>query len=159
MSSNKTVRRNLEKLFGKRCMLEASGIRYVPRHERIRIKGYKKIQEEVTYHHLIKKEYGGKATIENGALLKRYNHDWLHTLPIEQQEQVNNRLREFKLSLLEIGYEETKKRIISGEISFSIPNLEDESVDYITIKAYKNKEIKKGKKAEYAREAIEALEL
>ena len=32
---------------------------------------------------------GGKKTIENGALIKEYNHVWLHSLPEEEKEKVN----------------------------------------------------------------------
>ena len=35
---------------------------------------------DLTYHHLIKKSYGGKKTIENGALLMPVAHQYLHLI-------------------------------------------------------------------------------
>lgn len=35
---------------------------------------------ELEFHHLLKKEHGGKANVENGALMEDFAHDWLHSL-------------------------------------------------------------------------------
>lgn len=50
----------------------------------------------MTYHHLKKKSEGGKATLENGALLCRSCHDWLEQLSRTEREKVNNELRRYK---------------------------------------------------------------
>ena len=52
MSSNKSIRDKMIEKYGKICMMEAAGIRSVPVEERRKIKGYKKIDESITYHHL-----------------------------------------------------------------------------------------------------------
>lgn len=52
MSSNRTIRRLMEKKYGKICMMEAAGIRCIPVEERKRLNGYKSNQEALTYHHL-----------------------------------------------------------------------------------------------------------
>lgn len=36
--------------------------------------------EEVTYHHIIKEENGGKVTLDNGALLTSRAHEYLHMI-------------------------------------------------------------------------------
>lgn len=40
--------------------------------------GYKVQREQLTFHHLLKKEYGGQAAPENGANLLPKIHEWLH---------------------------------------------------------------------------------
>ena len=42
--------------------------------------------ENLDFHHLIKKEYNGPKTIENGALLERLCHIWLHSLEYDDPE-------------------------------------------------------------------------
>lgn len=37
-------------------------------------------KKDLTFHHIIKKEYGGKETIENGALLLPIPHHYLHVI-------------------------------------------------------------------------------
>ena len=53
----------------------------------------------MTYHHLRHREDGGKANIENGASINALAHCYLHSLPREQEEIVNNMLRDFKDSI------------------------------------------------------------
>ncbi len=53
------LRKDLRRLYGDRCMLTGK-------------------EGELEYHHLEKKEYGGKNTVENGALLSKEAHVWLH---------------------------------------------------------------------------------
>lgn len=40
--------------------------------------GYYVDKSQLTYHHIEKKEWGGKATVENGANLIGQIHSWLH---------------------------------------------------------------------------------
>lgn len=40
----------------------------------------------LTYHHIIKKENDGPRTVENGALLERKCHEWLHYFEIIDPE-------------------------------------------------------------------------
>lgn len=39
-----------------------------------------KLDKTATYHHIIKREHGGKETIENGAVLNPYAHEYLHII-------------------------------------------------------------------------------
>lgn len=157
--SYKGIRNRMARIYKKVCMLEASGIRYVPRYKRMKIKGYKKSQESLTYHHLVKKEDGGEVSEENGAIVKEYNHKWLHSLPPDKLEEVNNKIREYKLSVIQIGYKETQRQIICGKLDFRVPDLSDEGVDYLVIKAYNNKEKQQTKERKYAKEFTDALNL
>lgn len=101
MSSNQSAKRKLEMIFGKICMIEASGIRYVPINKRKKIKGYKKCDDEITYHHIKERVKGGQSTVENGALIKGYNHRWLHSLPEDEKQKVNQLLMQFKAEIMQ----------------------------------------------------------
>lgn len=53
MSSNKRIKEIMMKRYGKICMMEEAGIRYIPVEERRDLKGYRKTDETITYHHII----------------------------------------------------------------------------------------------------------
>nr|DAS67811.1 MAG TPA: hypothetical protein [Caudoviricetes sp.] len=93
--SNKKARQALERIYGKGCMMEKAGIR--------KIKGIKKQDRQITYHHLRPKRLGGQATVENGANLAKYNHEWLESLSVQQRERINNQLRAYKASVAEFN--------------------------------------------------------
>ena len=134
MSSNKSARQELERLFGKKCMIEELGIRYIPKKERRRIKGYTKYDDCLTFHHIKEKHNGGKATPENGALIKGYNHRWLHTLPDYQKEQINETLQQYKLHILAKRIEVDEKGN-TKEIVEEVP-LDFNPDDFIEIPAF-----------------------
>ena len=60
MSSNRSARMELERLFGKICMIEELGIRNIPKNKRRKIKVYTKYDDVLTYHHIHEKQFGGK---------------------------------------------------------------------------------------------------
>ena len=93
--SNKKARQELERIYGKGCMMEKAGIR--------KITGVKKQDRQITYHHLRPKRLGGQATVENGANLAKYNHEWLEKLSVQQREKINNQLRAYKASIIEFN--------------------------------------------------------
>lgn len=41
---------------------------------------YKLVKKDITYHHIQKRENGGKETLENGALLMPVAHQYLHLI-------------------------------------------------------------------------------
>lgn len=131
MSSNKTIRELMEKKYGKKCMVEAAGIRFISKETRKKIKGYKKTQEQLTYHHIKEKQEGGKATEENGAVVKGYNHTWIHSLPPEEKEKVNQRLQQYKLNFTNLHGDGT---IEDGQSII----LDFDMTDCITILVYDN---------------------
>lgn len=98
--SNNGARRELERLFGKICFIEKLGIRYIPPKERKKIKGYSKYDDMLTYHHIQERHLGGKATVENGAIVRGYNHKWLHSLPEHEKQLINQAMQEYKASVL-----------------------------------------------------------
>lgn len=138
MSSNKSARQELERLFGKKCMIEELGIRYIPKKERRKIKGYTKYDECLTFHHIKEKHNGGKSTAENGALVRGYNHRWLHSLPDYQKEQINQALQQYKLTLLAKRLEADESGQIR-EVTAEIP-LEFDTKDFIEIPVFDTKE-------------------
>lgn len=149
MSDNKGIRKKMEKIFGKKCMIEEAGIRYIPVEERRKIKGYKRFQERITYHHIKEKQHGGKKTIENGALIKGYNHTWLHSLPEEEKKEVNKKLQEYKMNVLVMTGQLEVLEQTSIEFEFN----ED---DCIVIPAYDTK--KKPEKPDKRKSILEKQE-
>ena len=124
MSSNKKVKNELIRLYGNKCFIERLHLRDTGN---IRYRGcsqYKKMKQ-LTYHHIRMKKDGGKATIENGALLSAENHQWFHKQPKERQEQMNNMFKALKREIdqhrLEVEYVEEIEcpfNINCGEILF-----------------------------------------
>ena len=106
--NNRSAKKELERIYGKGCFFERAhiaekieamgGIRtfkiFV---QEKKFKG-KSISHQITYHHLKHRSEGGKATVENGANVEEIAHQYLHSLPRDQEEVINNMLREFKLN-------------------------------------------------------------
>lgn len=88
---------------------------------------------------------GGKATVENGANVEEIAHQYLHSLPRDQEEIVNNMLRDFKVSIDIAGTKFTDNGI-EVENAFSI-ELGEVEENYIEIPAYdiKPKEFNRAK--------------
>lgn len=57
---------------------------------------YKLIKSDVTFHHIIKREDGGRRDIENGALLMPVAHQYLHLIEYKDIETYNAINRIFK---------------------------------------------------------------
>lgn len=105
---NRGARKELERLYGKGCFFKRGNVA-----EKIEAMGGiktfkifvqekkfkgKPISHQITYHHLKHKSEGGRATAENGANVEEIAHQYLHSLPRDQEEVVNNMLRQFKLN-------------------------------------------------------------
>lgn len=106
--NNRSARKELERIYGKGCFFNKArvaeqieamgGIKtFKVFIQEKRFKG-KPISHQITYHHLKHKSEGGKATVENGANVEEVAHQYLHSLPRDQEEVINNMLREFKLN-------------------------------------------------------------
>lgn len=106
--NNRSARKELERIYGKGCFFNKAkvaeqieamgGIKtFKVFVQEKRFKG-KPISHQITYHHLKHKSEGGKATVENGANVEEVAHQYLHSLPRDQEEIINNMLREFKLN-------------------------------------------------------------
>lgn len=85
----------MEKLYGKECFIERLKLRDTSKEKYTGKKQYMKMKQ-LTYHHIKKKELGGKATVENGAILSAENHSWFHKQPKEVQDKMNKMFQELK---------------------------------------------------------------
>ena len=96
MSTNKIARKKLEKLYGKECFIEKLHLRVDKEPRRYKSKGQMKRMKQLTYHHILERYKGGKATVENGAIVSGLAHAYMHSLPRHEEEVINNMLREYK---------------------------------------------------------------
>lgn len=102
MSDNSKAKRKLILKYGKKCFIEALGLRTKEEiNQELKLYGKKqrKIMDELTYHHILEKCKGGKSTVENGAILRNINHQWFNRLSSEQQKQINQLFQEYKRKL------------------------------------------------------------
>lgn len=111
MNTNKVAREELIRLYGKESMFKSSGAeQYIEGLKRIktfakfkqqkRYKGQKLSKDKLQYHHLKHKSEGGKATVENGALVYGDEHGYMHSLPRPQEELINNHIRQWKVDFM-----------------------------------------------------------
>lgn len=161
--SNKTARQELEKIYGSGSMFEKShaadyvstlpvikGYKKFIEEKHFRSKDIKKLTERMTYHHLEHKADGGKATPENGAVVNELEHRYMHSLPRNQEEIINNHIRKWKLDFISLTLGQV---IESGEIdidlsedTMEIPVHEYHSTREFTIKELQEKQRRKEKR-------------
>ena len=112
--SNKNARDALESIYGKKDMFVAAKIEeQIDELNKIRkkkIKTYKEfkkhcrytnskektLEKMLSYHHLRHRSDCGDSSIENGAVISALPHSYLHSLPRDEEEIINNMLREYK---------------------------------------------------------------
>ena len=69
MSSNKNAKEKLIQLYGAECFIDKLHLR--PDHERrYKGKGQYERMKQLTYHHILEKSKGGRATVENRSATK-----------------------------------------------------------------------------------------
>lgn len=109
MRSNKKIRKRLERKYGKGCMFEKAHIEEKIEAKKT-IKTYKQFIEEkhftgkmiyiyenqMNLHHLKHRSEGGETSMENGAVVSALAHMYMHSLPREQEEEINEELRQYK---------------------------------------------------------------
>ena len=110
MSNNKRAKNKLIELYGPECFIEKLHLR--PTKQKYTGKGQHKRMQQLTFHHIIKKEHGGKATVQNGALLSAENHSWFHRQTAPTQSKKNYIFQQYKLGVLEIE----NGRIVNNDI-------------------------------------------
>ena len=59
--------------------------------------------KQLTYHHIVKREHGGRTTVENGALLSAENHQWFNKQSEIKQAIMNDMFQQYKLGILEMN--------------------------------------------------------
>ena len=97
--SNKRAKERLIQLYGAECFIEKLHLRKDTEPRRYTSKGQRKRMKQLTYHHIKERRYGGKATIENGALLSEENHIWFNEQSKEAQKQMNELFQQYKASV------------------------------------------------------------
>lgn len=50
---------------------------------------YKLVKKDLTFHHIVKKQYGGKEEISNGALIMNTGHQYLHLIEYKDIKTYN----------------------------------------------------------------------
>ena len=96
MNSNKRAKEKLIKLYGAECFIDKLKLRTDTELKRYKGKGQMKRMQQLTYHHIRMKKDGGKATVENGALLSAENHAWFHKQSPQTQDEMNLIFQEYK---------------------------------------------------------------
>jgi copper chaperone CopZ len=110
---NSKVHRKLRYIYGEQCMFEAAhvakkieaigGIKtFKVFVEEKRYTG-KKISYQLTVHHLQHRSNGGKTTVENCSLVAEVAHQYIHSLPFEHEDIINDMIREYKLNFAIMG--------------------------------------------------------
>lgn len=97
--SNKKARKKLIKLYGAECFIEKLHLRKDTELRQYAGKGQYEKMKQLTYHHIREKQHGGKATVENGALLSEENHIWFNEQSKESQKQMNELFQKYKHSV------------------------------------------------------------
>lgn len=97
--SNKKARKKLIKLYGAECFIEKLHLRKDKEPRKYTSKGQYEKMKQLTYHHIKEKQYGGTATVENGALLSAENHAWFNKQSKEAQRQMNEVFQQYKQSV------------------------------------------------------------
>lgn len=108
-SKNKKIRHSLERIYGKGCMFQKAyiaekiaamgGIKTYKQfieEKRYTLKEIKRLEANITLHHLKHRSEAGPTTEENSANINELAHRYVHSLPRNQEEIVNNMLREYK---------------------------------------------------------------
>lgn len=109
---NAALKHDLQVRYGKGCMFKNAGIEKLI--ERLgKIKTYKVYVQEtrykrrkihtletsLTYHHLRHRSEGGHTTMDNGAVLSEMAHRYIHSLPRDEEELINDMIRKYKFKL------------------------------------------------------------
>lgn len=97
--SNKQAKEKLIRLYGAECFIEKLHLRKDTEPRQYKSKGQYKRMKQLTYHHIQECQNGGKATVENGALLSAENHAWFNKQSKETQKQMNELFQKYKQSV------------------------------------------------------------
>ena len=97
--SNKKAKEKLIELYGAECFIEKLHLRVDKEPRKYKSKGQYKRMKQLTYHHIKEKRNGGKATVENGALLSEENHMWFNKQSKQEQKQMNELFQQYKQSI------------------------------------------------------------
>ena len=155
MSSNKKARQELEKIYGKKDMFDKAriaeqieargGIRtYREFKEHVKFKKSKRVQMEktLTFHHLRHRSQNGKSEVENGALVNGLAHIYMHSLPREQEEVINDMLRDYKKGIKVNIARVTTEKIAPVQV-VELPEIDEEDCIEIPVEPMREEELEK----------------
>lgn len=118
-NANKIAKDALIRRYGSMCFIEKLHLRMDP-HRTYKSKAQMHRMKQLTYHHIIEESKGGKATVENGALLSVENHWWLH----DQIPEVRNYLNAvFQAYKKKVDNEEIGKCDVVFVDDLEVPNV------------------------------------
>ena len=121
MSSNKRAKEELIRRYGKECFIEKLKLRKETEPKKYTSKGQRQRMKQLTYHHIKMRKDGGKATVENGALLSAENHAWFHKQTQEDQHTMNELFQEYKKQY----YQECQVELVDElNLSFEVKAME-----------------------------------
>ena len=133
MSNNKRAKEKLIELYGAECFIEKLKLRKYTEPKKYKGKGQMKRMRQLTYHHIKMKKDGGRATVENGALLSAENHAWFHKQSPQVQAQMNEMFQEYKRQYQEcqvVFVDELKLGFEVKAMEFSIGEREQKKEKY-----------------------------
>ncbi|MGN1300689.1 MAG: hypothetical protein ACI4VC_05040 [Clostridia bacterium] len=145
--SNKSVKEQMIQIYGAECFIEKLRLRQ-DKNRKYKGKGQLNKMKQLTYHHIKMKKDGGKATVENGALLSAENHAWFHQQSPEKQAEMNKAFQEYKMSVAEV----TTHGIIQAH------KIDIDMNDCMTIPLENNRETTKQRRAREKRELRREME-
>ena len=129
-NKNRQIRQQLTRLYGEGCFFERAhiadkiekmgGIKTYKKFLREKRYTGKKIVNQISMHHLCHRSEGGSTTVYNGANVSTIAHQYLHSLPRNQEEIINNELRRFKYNI-----DMVRMSIGDQQVSFDKINLPD----------------------------------
>lgn len=91
---NRKVKEKLIELYGPECFIEKLHFRKDKQTYKGKAQYHR--MKQLTFHHIRMRCKGGKATVENGALLSNENHAWFHKQSKKDQEEMNKAFQEYK---------------------------------------------------------------
>lgn len=94
--TNRQAKLKLIELYGAECFIEKLHLREDTKLRKYAGKAQMKKMRQLTYHHIQERRNGGKATVENGAILSEENHQWFNKQTPEKQAELNRKFQEYK---------------------------------------------------------------
>lgn len=150
--SNKSAREKLIQMYGAECFIEKLGLRKFDEPIHYTSRGQEKKMKQLSYHHIFLKKNGGKATVENGAILSVENHIWFHKQSEESQRKMNQAFQEYKKCSVKITDDIP---VSKTEISF----VELQITDKIVIKPFNRAKVKEETRKAYEKYLEEEQEV
>lgn len=164
-SKNKKIRHSLERIYGKGCMFQKAyiaeriaamgGIKTYKQfieEKHYTLKEIKRLEANITLHHLKHRSEAGPTTEENSANINELAHRYVHSLPRNHEEVVNNMLRDYKR--MPIKFEDD----IVVDFEFKMAEIEFSEELGIVVRPIKKKFNRAKENREFRRRIEEELE-